>query len=331
MCMDQKYLLLYRPGMLDASQHGRYDKFFGLVNQMEPLMPRTCVAALLLSLSLTATLRAESYRRVDGRDCAILDMPLTTGGGFTLNYVLPADTTAPAWEELSAAELSAWNRFVYWETDFGADVDLQGLWDTTLLNIQGTEDDAYPLTMARLRLQWTQRYEANYGFEMDASPGLYSSFESLESADFAVPFGGRWVLPISPDFSIYAGANIYPTFDHVIDPRLGLRLAHRDNVIVDLGYPESRIILSPGPRFTLTAGARVSLWPEYNMGDDPRERLRVQEFRLYGQLDIGITDYTHLSLNGGSLLQREIAFKSEADDVEIDDALFAGISLTRML
>ncbi|MDA0578569.1 MAG: hypothetical protein O3B24_10785 [Verrucomicrobia bacterium] len=285
------------------------------------------VAALVL---FTCNTHAESYRTVDGRDCAILDMPFITSGSLSAVYLFAADTSADGWEELSASEVSAVRRLAYWETDSGADFDLQFLGDSTLLNISGPDDEFYPLTMARLRLRWTQRFEADYGFEMDVSPGLYTTFESFDAADFAVPLGFRWIKPITPDFSVFAGANVYPSFDHAIDPRIGLRLAHRDNVVVDFGYPESSISLSPGPRFRLTGGARVALWPEYNMGDDPRERVRYEEIRVFGALDIGITGNTILTLHGGTTAQRKISFESASGSVDIDDAMFAGVGLSSM-
>ncbi|MCE9614655.1 MAG: hypothetical protein K8T26_10295 [Lentisphaerae bacterium] len=285
----------------------------------------------LVALQPTAFAQGDSYRKVEGRDCCILDMPLERSSGLNLEYAFPAHTTAPGWEDLSSGTVSGWGRFGNWENESGADVDLQGLWDSMFLYTGGSDDDVYSLNMARLRLQWTQRFEQNYGFEASVSPGLYSSFDSFGGDDFSVPFGGRWVKPITPDFSIYAGANVYPTFDHVVDPCIGLRLANRDNVIFDLGYPESRLVLAPHRRFRFTAGARATLWPEYNMGDDARERLRYEEYRLYGALELGISPYTLLALQGGTVLQREISFEAGADDVEVDDGLFAGIGLTHIL
>ena len=164
-----------------------------------------------------------------------------------------------------------------------------------------------------------------------ANPGLYSSLESFTAEDFSVPFGGRWIVPVNPDISWYAGANVYPTFDHAIDPRIGVRLAHRDTAILDIGYPESSFTLKPSPRFRVVGGVRVLSWPEYNMGNDSRERLRYKEIRIYGGLEFGITKNTLLSLTVGDAIQREISFKSDAADVDIDDALFVGVGLTQLL
>lgn len=293
---------------------------------------RTAAAVFgVFAMAASVWAQDESYRKVDGRDCCIADMPFATSGGLTMDYVMPADTSVPGWDEFSAGEISGWARFGNWENESGADFDLQGLWDTMLLDVNGDAGDIYPLTMARVRLVWTQRFEENYTFEGEASPGLYSGFETVSGDDFSVPFGGRWIVPITPDFSVFAGANVYPTFDFVFDPRLGLRLAQGDSVVFDLGYPETRIVLTPGPQFRFTGGVRVSLWPEYNMGNDVRERIRYDETRIYANFDLGVGEYTSLSLYGGVLMNREIAFESQAEDVKIDDGVFVGIGFTRML
>ena len=138
-------------------------------------------------------------------------------------------------------------------------------------------------------------------------------------------------VPITPDVAWFIGANIYPTFDHIVDPRIGMRYAYGNEVIVDAGYPESRLRLA-GDSVRFSLAARWALWPEYKLGeDDVRERLRYDELRVDATLEFSVTAATSLWLQGGGLFQREIAFESAANAVEIENALFMGIGLNRIL
>lgn len=286
---------------------------------------------LLAASRLSTGAEGSIYRSADSRECPILDMPFAEDSGFGVGYVTPAETTAAGWGELSAAEIGMWGRFGNWESDWGADLDLLGQFDTMVLAIDSDDLEEYPLTMARLRLQWSQRFEGGFGFELDTAPGLYSGLESFASDDFAVPFGGSWIVAFGPGAAAFIGATVYPTFDEELEPRVGLRLAQRDSVILDLAYPESRLVLAPHKRFRLVAGAQMLRCPEYNMGNDERERLRYDETRVYGGLELGVTRETRLSLQGGMLMDREFSFEAVGPDVEVEDAPFFRVGLSRML
>jgi len=283
---------------------------------------------LVLMGAMAIPAGAESfYRNPDERDNPVVDMPFATRWELDSGYVFPAETTAAGWEDLSAVEIGAWARFGNWESEYGLDFDLSGHWDTMLVDFSAEETDVYPLTMARVALEWTQRFENGGGLAVDAEPGLYSGMESFEGDDFSVPFGFTGSMAVNPSFAWLAGLSVYPTFDQVVDPRLGVRLAHRDNVILDIAYPETRLVLSPVDGFRVSAGIQVKLWPEYNMGDDPRERLQYDEIRASGALEFAVGPALELSLQGGYLMEREMAFESGGEDVEIEDAPFAKLGL----
>ena len=288
-------------------------------------------AILFIGLAALSAMPTEAqeltYRQFDGRECPILDMPFFNSSSVSVGYALPADTTAPAWEEVSAVEMQAWGRWFNWSTTTGGDLDVRGHWDTMILNIDGPESDSYPLTMARVEMEWSQRFLYGYGLQLDAAPGLYSSLDSIESDDFAVPCGLTLIKALNPDFALLIGASVFPTFDQAVDPRIGLRIARADSVILDLAYPESKLELRPHQYLRFTVGARMRLWPEYNMGDDPRERLLYEEGRAYSRLEIAMTEYMGLRLEGGYLFNRSISFETGDTDVDLDDAPFANIGL----
>lgn len=282
---------------------------------------------VVLAAGVVAAQENESgYRSDDRRECPVLDMPFRSSSGLALDYAFPAATTAAGWGDLGVVELNAWWRVGNWENESGGDLDL-GIHVDTMVLTMSADDSGYPLTMARFVLRWSQRFVAGHGFEVDASPGLYSSLDSVVGADWAVPFCFRYIRALNSDFACFAGAAVYPTFDHVVDPVIGVRYSWRDNLVLDLGYPDSRLILRPHPDLVFTAGFGVRLWPEFNMGDDPRERLYYDEMRASGTIELGMTESLSLVLQGGYLMGREISFEAETPDILIDDGVFAGVGL----
>lgn len=296
---------------------------------------RVCWLVLCMLCAVSSLRAAEpaSYRNLDTRECPVLDMPFRTFWGLEGGYAFPAESTAPAWDDVGMVEAVAWARFVDWENDIGGGLEIYGRWESLILQgVSGTGSDGYPLTTAGLAFRWSQRYLNGYGLMLDAAPGIHSTLDTVGGNGFAVPCGATLVKAFSPDFAIFAGASVYPGFDQVVDPRGGLRWALRDSVIVDLAYPETRLVLAPHRRFQFVAGARAMLWPEYDMGDDDaRKTLRYDEIRAYGGFDIGVTESVDISLRGGYLFGREISFETGDPDVEIEDAPFAGVAISGRL
>lgn len=286
---------------------------------------RAAGALLAMSCAAASALAQESmYRDPANMECPILDMPFFESWGLEAGGVGEAETDAPGWENVSVAEASAWGRIGDFENDWGGDLDLRALVDTMVLTFNDY-DDAYALTMARVNLQWSQRFEGGTGFEVDAAPGLYSSFDTFKSDDFAVPCGASFVQALNPHVAGFLGASVYPGFDETLVPRGGIRLAHGNKAVLDIAYPESRLVLGTARAFRLTTGIRVSDWPEYNMGDDPRERLRYDEVRAYATMQFGVGEMTGFMLQGGYVMDREVSFESDDTVINIEDAPFVRI------
>ena len=271
-----------------------------------------------------------SYRNLDTRTCPVLDTPYRTAAGMQVGYEPPASTDAAGWDRLTVYELDAWARLLDWENNYGGEFEVQAQWNSLVLHTSGTSD-GYPLTRAGLFLQWSQRWKAGYGMQLNATPGLYSALESLGGDDFSIPFGGVLIKDFSPNFAAFAGIRAYPQFDRTLDPVVGLHWSSRDTVVVEAAYPESRLEYAPFRAFRLIAGARLWLWPDYNMGDDERRRLQFREGRAFGRIELGITQNTLLSLTGGLLFDRKISFQEASDDVTIDDGRFFMLGIGRRL
>lgn len=285
------------------------------------------VLSLLAAVAATrgATVYDPTQRWQD--PCPVLDAPHLSYWGVNLGYVLPADHDATAWDELGFVETELWGMLLYWENDSGSDIEMRLHWDTlTLQNFDGSSS-SYSLTMARAFFQYSQRFGGGFGLRLDASPGLYAAIEELGSDGFFVPCGVTAVQNFGPGFACHAGASVYPDFDRSVDPRVGLLWKDEDTWRFELAYPETRLTLGSPDRFAFYAGARARLWPEFSMGDDPRERIRYEEARAFVGIQWRAGQTIGLSLQAGQTLARKLAFEANDEEIDVDDAPFVRFGL----
>lgn len=291
-------------------------------------------AALLVALwtGTPVGAAAESYRNLDDRECPILDTPYRTWSEYDIGYTLPASTDAIGWgDKLSVIDINVWLRFLNWENAFGGELDMQVRWDNMLLegfaNASGV-DAIHALSMARLFLQWSQRFVGGYGLQVHAEPGLYMSADGLDGDIFSLPAGLKLIKALSPNSAFFLGVNYYPDFKTQIDPVCGFIHAQRDDVVLRLAYPESNLDVAITRNFRFRFGARMLLWPDYALDrGDARERLRYREGRAFGGLEWGCTRDVQIALRAGYAFARKISFADAADDVAIDDAPFLMIGI----
>ncbi len=291
----------------------------------------TLVCALCALLGLFRTAAADSNADNRGGECPIMDRQVPVYRDTRFGFTPAAETTAPGWDKVSVGEVGLWGDLIFWENDMGFDFLMQIKADTLVLQGFDGSDSGYPLSMIRGFFQFSQRFVDGYGLRLDAAPGLYSSLNSVGGDDFALPFGATFIKAFTPAVALQLGASVYPQFDQVVDPRVGLRFCPGDGFLLDLAYPESALVISPTRWFHLLAGGQIRRWPEYYMGDDDaRERLMYRDMRAYAGLafDIGAT---RITFTGGPVLDREISFKNSADKVEMEDAIFGAISLSGLL
>lgn len=291
------------------------------------------VVLLVTGVVVLAAPERESYRNMATRECPILDTPYRTRSGLNLTFTFPSDTGTTGWgDAMSVADVDLWIRLFSWENTLGSEVEAQFQWDNRILEgfaSSGGGDSAYTLSMASLFLQWSQRYVNGYGMQMHASPGVYSGLDETDGDLFFCPAGLTLIKAVTPDFALFLGANVYPDFDATVDPVAGLLYAYKDHVVFQLAYPESRFELSPTRSIRFLMGARLSLWPEYNLGeDDPRGRLQMDEGRAFAGIELGCTERTQISLQAGYAFDRTVSFEAAGGDVELEDApsVMIGIS-----
>ena len=254
----------------------------------------------------------------EGVDCPMLDVPPATFVEFTAGYTLPATVTDPGSDDTAVAEAGFGGELHHWENDLGADVTFSAHWLSQVLT--GYGESSYALNRGYLRVQYQQRFLGGVGLILEAEPGIYSALDGLDGGDFGSPCGATLVKAFNPRFALLAGARIYPTFDRQIDPRFGFRWRPNRFFTLDLAYPETRLTAGFPNGVRWVMGAWLRRWPEFGMGEDPRERLRFEEGRAYGGLEISLAQRVQLQFLGGYAFGRKIEFEREGAPIEFDDA-----------
>jgi hypothetical protein len=180
----------------------------------------------------------------------------------------------------------------------------------------------------KLDVDFIHRTRGGFSLRLGLAPGLYSEFRNLSGRDFFIPFRVVAMRSFNPVCSGFLGAAVYPDFDHVVDPRVGLRWAVLEGLLLDLAYPESAVTVMPDGPLWVSAGLKVALYPEYQLEkDDPRERLLYDEKRWYGRVLLALSEATRFFVEAGQVFDREIAFAREAAASDLDDALYVKVGL----
>lgn len=301
---------------------------------MHPVSRRAlCLFSCLLALTLSGFPSPAAAQDVGYSTCCIMDRPTDVlwqlGGG----YAFPADNTAARWDDLGILEFRGVGSLAYVETESWADFNIEVQADTRILQGFDGTSSGYPLNRLNLFVEYSQRLEHGLGFKLDASPGLYSDLQDFGGDDLGFPLGFSAVAAMHEELSFLLGVSVFPGFERVADPRLGLRWAPVGGGLrVDLFYPESLITAELTSGFGIHAGARFLPWLEYQLEeDDARDRLRFQENRVYGGLHFAVGEYGRLNLEGGLMFEREIEFKKAEPTVELDDAPFVGLTFTSLI
>lgn len=265
--------------------------------------------------------------------CSILDQPpevmWQVGGGYSFR----SDNSAQGWKDTGVLEIYAIGGLAFIETAQGADFNLEVQADSRILQGFGGSTSGYPLNRLALFVEYSQRLDHGWGFRIDAAPGLYSDFQDLRGKDLALPFGFSIVHAVHDELSFLVGASVFPGFKRAVDPRLGFRWAPYGGEMlrIDLMYPESLLTLDFQPGLGVHVGARFMPWLEYQMKkDDPRDRLRFEENRVFAGFHAPTGEYGRWSVDIGYMFGREIHFRRDESGVSLDDTPYLGISYTSL-
>lgn len=230
-------------------------------------------------------------------------------------------------DDVGMAEAGVASGLFYLHTDFG-EVDLQAAVDSVFFS--GGSDARLPghVSAARLDLNYVLRFEYGYALRLGVEPGFYSEIAHANTDHIFYPFSIHGLRSFTPNISGLAGLNFYPGFDRLIDPRLGIRWAISDYMMLDLFYPKTEFVFRPTIDWAFRAGVEIREYLEYQLkSTDDRERLMMDETRIYLGADCLLTDTIQLSVRAGRVVDRNIDFKRFDLEKKIEDAYFVRIGI----
>lgn len=259
--------------------------------------------------------------------CQILDRSEEPLWHAELGYVTREKVRTEGGDDFGLVEMAGGAGLVYLDTAPGT-FDLRARLDTMTFIGDGDVDLPGQVGALRLDLKWTLRLPSGLSLQLSTFPGLYSDFRDVSGEDLFIPVGCSLLYAFAPQLSGIAGWVVYPGFTHVVDPRLGIRWGPNDFVLVDLFYPESRIILAPAETWRVFLGLRALLYPEYQLEKgDTRDRFMYDEWRWYGGLEFAMSETMWFLSQVGFVFNREIDFAENAPGADVDDALFLRVGV----
>lgn len=231
----------------------------------------------------------------------------------------------------SMVEANAGSGLVYLQTSLGT-LDLRTALDSWFFTSGGGVDLPDQVGALRLDVSWVLRSPDGTALELGTWPGFYTDFRDLSGQDFFMPLNIAIHRSFSPELAGKAGLNIFPSFERVVDPEVGVRWAVGEWALVDLFYPESRVAISPSPAWSLYTGLRALLYPEFQLREgDQRNRFRYREWRWSIGSDFALSGSVKLMVEGGSSFDRHISFEDVTGKADVEDALFFRIGLGGLL
>jgi len=264
----------------------------------------------------------------DAPFCQILDRLEDPVWHATVGYVAQEDVEDA--NDFGLIELETGAGLAYLHTAAGT-FDLRLRFDVDVTTGSGGVDLPDQYGSLALELDWALRGASGRSLLLEASPGFYTDFEDLSGKDLFVPLRASMVQAFNDRISGQAGLAVFPGFDRVVDPIAGIRWGLSDSWLLDLFYPDSRLVFSPVPALRLHAGYSIREYPEYQLADDDdRDRFLYREQRWYLGAQYAIGDTAHLLVDAGRVVHREIDFENGAGG-DVDPALFVRIGLGGLL
>jgi len=240
--------------------------------------------------------------------CQIVDRFPDPLHGAELTAIPPGDIAGA--KRVGLGEMRVWSEFAYFRTyrgDIAFDAEGRFWWPT------GDGGIHLPDSLAHLRLRgrWDLRGYNGLTYRLELEPGFYAE-PSAFSDGFSLPASLTAIQSFTDRFSGFVGLRLRPSDRRVLDPAAGLRLSPVDELIFDLGYPDTRLWWRPSTDWAFLVGAQWNRLWEFEV-DDARERLRYRETRLYGAARTALDRLWHLEVRLGVVSGREIGFKGEGD------------------
>ena len=259
--------------------------------------------------------------------CQILDRTDDLAWQAAAGYV--TEEKVEGWDyDFGLVDIQVGASLAYYRTPVG-DVNVKAGFDGFAILESGGLNLPQQVGALALDAQWTHRWVNGLAFQAEVWPGFYSDFEDLSGEDAFIPFELAGVYALNTRISALAGARIFPDFDQTVVPHAGVRWAMSDEVLLDLFYPDPRITFSPNEAIDVYAGLSFRNYLEYQLEEgDERNRLLLDEDRVYVGIDKAVSDQLQVTLQAGQVFNREIEFDAGTQaGGEVGDALFVKVGL----
>lgn len=284
---------------------------------------------LLLSVLLLALGHHVSAQVMDYPYCQIADRITEPAWHAELGYIPSSEVN-----DRSSVAVTEWDAAVgmyYMPTDVGT-IDVRARHRGRGFGGRGGINLPAQVGELLIDASWTIRQYNGLSIRLNVKPGIYSDFEDIGGQDLFVPFGGTAIYAFNELLSAQAGLNIYPGFDRYLDPVLGFRASIYDVLLVDLGYPETRVTYTQDDLWQVHVGYTVARYPEYQLEkDDARDRLRIDEDRLFFRWNYAAFYDAQLVIESGIVMNRSFDYDFGGRESEVDDSLYFRVGLSAML
>lgn len=149
------------------------------------------------------------------------------------------------------------------------------------------------------------RFVNRWSLELRGAPGIYSD---IAAPQFACPATVNFHHAFSQTFAGVGGVTVRPGWDLPVMPNVGVAWEPARFFRVEAMLPRSRVMLTPFEVLTLFGTFE---WRNFDfaLDDEPGvpESITVNEWIATAGLAVRVTDYSHLTFEGGVFLQRELS------------------------
>lgn len=264
--------------------------------------------------------------------CQILDTAAV--GLYNADMTVLSDAEVVGSGDIGMVEFDGFWQFAYFGRflggSMGTGIDAGGVFLST--------PDAFadPNQVIRLALDvaWTWRFRNGFAVQVGTRPGIYSDFEDLSGDSFYYPFSGALIYSFNDYVSGLAGLDVRPDYGRGLWPLVRLEWVMSPACRLRVGYPENRFTVFWNRRWRTYVGCD---WrsDSYRLADDESHNLEAvtfEDIRAYGGIGYSISDELSLNVEGGTVMEREIAFNeidgNTDDDFEIDDAVMVRVGIS---
>jgi hypothetical protein len=257
--------------------------------------------------------------------CQILDRVDSPPWEVHGTYVANAGVSGTGGDDFGILRINGGGGIGYYRTGIG-DFDITGNYEAQFFSGDGGLDLPDLLGAASVKGSYVWRNADGQAYRLSASPGLRSDLREITMDAFYVPFEFMAIQSFSPDVSGQIGVAVYPWLEELFDPRFGIRWAIDETLVLDLMYPESKLVFTPVEGWDLYAGAKVDNTPEWTI-DDRRDHILLDETRAYMGLNHPVAPGLRMMYQVGYVFNRKVDFKDIQGESDVDDAIYLSVGL----